>query len=163
MALASPESVSVRGGPQKKLGSELANGRLAMMAIIDMFFQDGLTGSAWGDWALYTDSPLRAYENEIGGQAPVGVWDPLGLSTSGNASAYKRRREVELKRGRVCMFATMGYIALEYTHLSGNLSPSYGIKFSEVPNALAAISKVPALAGARSLCSLAALSSSYTT
>eukprot|EP00929_Paragymnodinium_shiwhaense_P032991 TRINITY_DN18208_c0_g1_i1.p1 TRINITY_DN18208_c0_g1~~TRINITY_DN18208_c0_g1_i1.p1 ORF type:complete len:134 (+),score=6.48 TRINITY_DN18208_c0_g1_i1:314-715(+) len=24
-----------------------------------MFFQDGLTGSAWGDWALYTASPLR--------------------------------------------------------------------------------------------------------
>jgi len=75
----------------------------------------------------------------------VGVWDPLGLSTSGNASDYKRRREVELKCGRVCMFATMGYIALEYTHLSGNLSPSYGIKFSEVPNGLAAVSKVPAL------------------
>jgi len=35
-----------------KLNSELANGRLAMMAIIGMFFQDGLTGSAWGDWAL---------------------------------------------------------------------------------------------------------------
>jgi len=31
-----------------------------MMAIIGMFFQDGLTGSAWGDWALYTASPLRA-------------------------------------------------------------------------------------------------------
>ena len=25
-----------------------------------MFFQDGLTGSAWGDWSLYTASPLRA-------------------------------------------------------------------------------------------------------
>ena len=25
-----------------------------------MFFQNGLTGAAWGDWALYTDSPLRA-------------------------------------------------------------------------------------------------------
>ena len=37
-----------------------ANGRLAMMAIIGMFFQDGLTGSAWGDWANYTASPLRA-------------------------------------------------------------------------------------------------------
>ena len=24
------------------------------------FYQDGLTGSAWGDWSLYTDSPLRA-------------------------------------------------------------------------------------------------------
>merc|ERR1712115_208883 len=45
---------------QKKLAAELANGRLAMMAIIGMFFQDGLTGSAWGDWALYTASPLRA-------------------------------------------------------------------------------------------------------
>eukprot|EP00438_Fugacium_kawagutii_P029819 Skav219464 [mRNA] locus=scaffold4715:10027:10955:+ [translate_table: standard] len=43
----------------KKLSAELANGRLAMMAIIGMFFQDGLTGSAWGDWANYTASPLR--------------------------------------------------------------------------------------------------------
>ena len=39
-----------------------------MMAIIGMFFQDGLTGSAWGDWANYTDSPLRAFENELGVQ-----------------------------------------------------------------------------------------------
>merc|ERR1712203_970768 len=44
----------------KKLNAEIANGRLAMMAIMGMFFQDGLTGSAWGDWALYTGSPLRA-------------------------------------------------------------------------------------------------------
>jgi len=43
----------------RRLNAELANGRLAMMAIIGMFFQDGLTGSAWGDWANYTASPLR--------------------------------------------------------------------------------------------------------
>ena len=42
--------------------------------------QDGLTGSAWGDWANYTASPLRAFENELGVQAPVGFWDPAGLS-----------------------------------------------------------------------------------
>ena len=24
------------------------------------FYQDGLTGSAWGDWSNFTDSPLRA-------------------------------------------------------------------------------------------------------
>ena len=33
--------------------------------------QDGLTGSAWGDWANYTASPLRAFENELGVQAQV--------------------------------------------------------------------------------------------
>ena len=64
----------------KKLSAEIANGRLSMMAIIGMFFQDGLTGSAWGDWALYTASPLRAFENELGVQAPVGFWDPAGFS-----------------------------------------------------------------------------------
>merc|ERR1712178_605971 len=43
----------------KRLNAEIANGRLSMMAIIGLFFQDGLTGSAYGDWALYTASPLR--------------------------------------------------------------------------------------------------------
>merc|ERR1712170_124026 len=70
----------------KKLSAEVANGRLAMVAIIGMFFQDGLTGSAWGDWSLYTDSPLRAFESELGVQPPVGFWDPLGLSADGDVA-----------------------------------------------------------------------------
>lgn len=49
---------------KKKLNAEIANGRLAMMAIIGMFFQDGLTGSAWGDWANYTESPLRSLRSD---------------------------------------------------------------------------------------------------
>eukprot|EP00438_Fugacium_kawagutii_P013833 Skav210624 [mRNA] locus=scaffold234:604542:619954:- [translate_table: standard] len=110
----------------KKLSAELANGRLAMMAIIGMFFQatkvvpkcDGLTGSAWGDWANYTASPLRAFENELGVQAPVGFWDPAGADVP---IFLKKRRK-----------------------FPGYLSPSAGLKFADVPNGLAAISKVPA-------------------
>merc|ERR1711976_821782 len=90
---------------RKRLSAEIANGRLAMVAIIGMFFQDGLTGSAWGDWANYTNSPLRAFESELGVQAPVGFWDPLGLAKDGDVDTFKRRRESELKHGRISMLA----------------------------------------------------------
>ena len=73
-------------------------------------WQDGLTGSAWGDWANYTDSPLRAFENELGVQEPVGFWDPAGFTADGDVSAFKRRRSVELKHGRISMMATMGFL-----------------------------------------------------
>merc|ERR1712115_649661 len=97
----------------KKLSAEIANGRLAMVAIIGMFFQDGLTGSAWGDWSTYTDSPLRAFESELGVQDPVGFWDPVGFTADGDELQFKRRRCVELKHGRISMLATMGYITPE--------------------------------------------------
>merc|ERR1719287_147667 len=116
-----------------------------MMAIIGMFFQDGLTGSAWGDWALYTDSPLRAFENELGVQAPVGFFDPSGFAADGNVEDFARRRQTEIKHGRIAMLAAMGYITPEITgKLPGYLSPSAGLKFQDVPNGLGAISKVPA-------------------
>jgi len=147
LGLATVGVVSKIQDPEKrktKLNAELANGRLAMMAIIGMFFQDGLTGSAWGDWALYTDSPLRAFESELGVQAPVGFWDPLGLSSDGDAEAFRRRRATEIKHGRISMLATMGYITPELTgKFPGYLSPSLGLQFEDIPNGLAAISKVP--------------------
>jgi len=132
---------------KRGLNSELANGRLAMMAIIGMFFQDGLTGSAWGDWANYSDSPLRAFEGELGVQAPVGFFDPLGFTKDGDETKFKRRRQVELKNGRVAMWATLGYIVPEYFRWPGFLSPSADIKFTEVPNGLEAMSKIPLAGG----------------
>jgi hypothetical protein len=146
----------------KKLGAEVSNGRLAMVAIIGMFFQDGLTGSAWGDWALYTGSPLRSgkmspgyntlpewegiatgFEGSVGDQEPLGFWDPAGFTKDGDVEKFKRRREVELKHGRVSMLATIGYMVPEYYKFPGYLSPSEGLKFEDVPNGLAALSKVP--------------------
>merc|ERR1711920_638803 len=132
--------------------AELANGRLAMMAIIGMFYQDGLTGSAWGDWSLYSDSPLRAFESELGVQAPVGFWDPVGYTNDASVENFQRRRATELKHGRVSMLATMGYITPELTgKFPGYLSPSTGLKFTDIPNGLAAISKIPSAGWAQIL------------
>merc|ERR1712203_497966 len=104
-------------------------------------------GSAWGDWALYTASPLRAFENELGVQDPVGLWDPVGFTTDGNVENFQRRRQTELKHGRVSMLACMGYMTPEITgKFPGYLSPSMGVKFADIPNGLGALSKVP-LAG----------------
>ena len=69
-----------------------------------------MTGSAWGDWANYTASPLRAFESELGVQAPVGFWDPVGFTSDGDVSTFKRRRSVELKHGRISMMAAMGVL-----------------------------------------------------
>merc|ERR1712222_36797 len=98
----------------------------------------------WGDWAAYTDSPLRAYENELGVQAPVGFWDPAGYTVDGSAADFRRRRVTEIKHGRVSMWACLGYIVPEYFKWPGYLAPNAGIKFADVPNGLGAISKVPA-------------------
>jgi len=139
------ESIADPEQRKRSLNAELANARLAMMAIMGMFFQDGLTGSAWGDWANYTQSPLRAFETELGVQPPVGFWDPLGLASDGDVDTFKRRRETELKHGRISMLAAMGYITPELTgKFPGMLSPSKGIFFQDVPNGLKALSVVPA-------------------
>ena len=45
----------------KKLSAELANGRLAMMAIIGMFFQDWARGLCRFTFGLKTQKPLLAY------------------------------------------------------------------------------------------------------
>eukprot|EP00438_Fugacium_kawagutii_P032450 Skav223754 [mRNA] locus=scaffold3575:422889:426983:- [translate_table: standard] len=43
--------------------------------------------------------------------APLGYFDPLGLSKDGDVETFRRRRESELKNGRVAMFATIGCVA----------------------------------------------------
>ena len=67
------------------------------MAIIGMFLQEGLTGSACGACALFPASPLRAFDNELGVQAPGGFCDPAGFTADGNyenfASSCQTERE----------------------------------------------------------------------
>merc|ERR1719463_997919 len=113
-----------------------------MMAILGMIFQNGVTGSTGPEMYL----PPGAFENELGVQAPVGFWDPIGYTADGNMENFKRRRATEIKHGRISMLATIGYIQPELTgKWPGYLSPSTGLKFGDIPSGLAAVSKVPAL------------------
>jgi len=86
---------------------------------------------------------------ELGAQAPVRFWDPLGFCDDGDEAAFRRRRAVEIKHGRVAMLATIGYIVPEYFRWPGYLSPSQEIKFEDVPNGFGALSKVPILGWAQ--------------
>eukprot|EP00930_Biecheleria_cincta_P089756 TRINITY_DN790_c0_g1_i1.p1 TRINITY_DN790_c0_g1~~TRINITY_DN790_c0_g1_i1.p1 ORF type:complete len:436 (-),score=87.03 TRINITY_DN790_c0_g1_i1:91-1245(-) len=57
---------------------------------------------------------------------------------------FRRNRELELKHGRICMAATIGIITPDlFGRFEGYLSPSMGLKFSDVPSTIDAIYKVP--------------------
>jgi len=143
LGLAIPGQTLEGAEKTRRLNGEIANGRLAMFSIIGMMVQDGLTGSAWGDWADYTASPLRAFENEPGVQAPTGYWDPMGLALDGNSSDFQRRRVSEIKHGRICMFACLGYMTPEYFRWPGYCTGTTKLLFTDIPNGLGAVSKIP--------------------
>jgi len=127
----------------RSLNSELANGRLAMVAVIGMIFQNGITGTTGAE--MWT--PAGAFESELGVQAPLGFFDPLGFVKNGDELNFKRRRQEELKNGRVAMWATLGYIIPEYVRFPGFCDPSSGLKFTDIPNGIAAMSKLPLAGG----------------
>merc|ERR1719320_2153854 len=75
------------------------------------FFQ----GNATGGGATKQFDPTT----QVGVQAPARYWDPLGLSIGTDEAAFKRRRAVEIKHGRICMLACIGYIVPEYFEWPG--------------------------------------------
>ncbi|KAJ8610672.1 hypothetical protein CTAYLR_005646 [Chrysophaeum taylorii] len=83
-------------------------------------------------------------ETVIGVQAPVGFWDPLGFSTT-QPEGFERRRAVERKHGRIAMMAMLGCLVHNADiEFPGYLSLSQQLKFSDIPNGIYGITKVPA-------------------
>ena len=81
---------------------------------------------------------LKSFENEVGVQAPLGFFDPLGLLASADQERFDRLRYVELKHGRISMLAVVGYLVQEAgIRLGGTIDGS--ISFSDIPNGFAAI------------------------
>jgi hypothetical protein len=80
-----------------------------------------------------------AFESELGAQAPLGFFDPLGLVSDGDQTKFDRLRYVELKHGRICQLAFLGQITTRNgIHLPGDIDMS-GHAFASYPNGLAAL------------------------
>jgi len=87
---------------------------------------------------------LMAFEDEIGAQAPLGLFDPLGLVRDGDEDKFNRLRYVELKHGRISMLAVLGHIVTSSgTRLPGDIDFS-GTSFESIPGGLGALSVIPA-------------------
>jgi hypothetical protein len=51
---------------------------------------------------------MAAFDKEIGAQAPLGFWDPIGLLVDADQARFDRLRYVETKHGRIAMLAILG-------------------------------------------------------
>jgi len=72
---------------------------------------------------------------KVGQLPPMGFWDPAGFSTDLEPGKILFYREAELKHGRVCMLASLGFLVGENFHplFGGDIDvPSY-IAFQETP------------------------------
>jgi hypothetical protein len=83
------------------------------------------------------------YADEFGVIDPTGFFDPLGLSDNIDQEKFDFYRAAEIKNGRAAMLAVVGYVFQENFRFPGYISP--GLKFTDVPNGIAAINTIPAL------------------
>jgi hypothetical protein len=88
-----------------------------------------------------------SYENELGVVSPTGFFDPLGLSSQIDQETFDAYRVSELKHGRVCQLAVIGYVAAEVFRWPGEIAP--GLAFADIPNGVAAIDAIPSLGWAQ--------------
>ena len=89
-----------------------------------------------------TSTTLKAFEDELGAQPPLGFFDPLGMVADGDQEKFDRLRYVEIKHGRICMLGVVGYLVAENgIRLPGDIDYS-GLAFADVPNGFAAFNTI---------------------
>lgn len=93
-----------------------------------------------------SSTALKAFEDALGAQPPLGFFDPLGLVADGDQEKFDRLRYVEIKHGRICMLGVVGYLVNKAgIYLPGDIS--YGTPFSSLGSGWDASFAVP-VAGA---------------
>ena len=98
--------------------------------------------------AASTSTALNmGFESEVGAQAPLGFWDPMGCLNNASQEKFDRLRYVEIKHGRIAMLGVVGYLTnAAGIYLPGDIDYS-GTKFSDLGYGWAASEAVP-VAGA---------------
>mmetsp|Transcript_6095 Transcript_6095/g.5803 ORF Transcript_6095/g.5803 Transcript_6095/m.5803 type:complete len:200 (-) Transcript_6095:91-690(-) len=90
-----------------------------------------------------TSTALNAFEGEVGVQAPLGLFDPLGLLDDADQERFDRLRYVEVKHGRIAQLAFLGNIITRAgVHLPGTIDKA-GDTFDSIPDGWAAINAIP--------------------
>jgi len=79
--------------------------------------------------------------SQVGVVQPTGFWDPLNLSKDIDEETFLKYRTAELKHGRVCQLAVVGFLAAESFRFPGSIG---GVNFADIPNSVGALSVVPA-------------------
>ena len=93
-------------------------------------------------------APARAapkvigFENELGAQAPLGFWDPLGMVAGVDQERFDRLRGVELKHGRIAQLAFLGHVTTSNgVHFNGRFLGD--LEFADIKPGLAAFENLP--------------------
>merc|ERR1719401_1458796 len=61
----------------------------------------------------YVPPPFEPAE-QVGAMAPLGYFDPLGFTKTGDEEGFRKLREAELKHGRVAMMASVGLVGQHF-------------------------------------------------
>jgi hypothetical protein len=86
-----------------------------------------------------SSTSLNAFDDALGAQAPLGLWDPMGMLSGADQERFDRLRYVEIKHGRICQLAFLGQVITRAgIHLPGDIDYS-GHSFASYPNGVAAV------------------------
>merc|ERR1719384_3107920 len=91
-----------------------------------------------------TTTSLAASELDdgIGAVAPLGYFDPLGYIK--DEETFTRYRAVERKHGRIAMVAMLGtFVHGNGWVFDGYISPSAGLKFSDIDSGIGGLFQLP--------------------